>query len=197
MAANVTFNINAIDGTRKAFASVNQGLRNLIKGGDSTQKKLLLMGLRATGLGTILAVLAKSVTKVASETEKVPGISQDTIDSWDRLKSAAGISDLVSLIRFGAIGAFKGLDAAEKDLLETDALAAADRRDRSGDIDKEIISLLKLGEAQKKLRLIRETPGASIARLREEATMLENQATNTKDVTKKTGLLTQATELRT
>ena len=115
MAANVTFNINAIDGTRKAFASVNQGLRNLIKGGDSTQKKLLLMGLRATGLGTILAVLAKSVTKVASETEKVPGISQDTIDSWDRLKSAAsttggvvqnmvasagaGISDLVSLIR--------------------------------------------------------------------------------------------------
>ena len=213
MAANVTFNINAIDGTRKAFASVNQGLRNLIKGGDSTQKKLLLMGLRATGLGTILAVLAKSVTKVASETEKVPGISQDTIDSWDRLKSAAsttggvvqnmvasagaGISDLVSIIRFGAIGAFKGLDAAEKDLLETDALAAADRRDRSGDIDKEIISLLKLGEAQKKLRLIRETPGASIARLREEATMLENQATNTKDVTKKTGLLTQATELRT
>lgn len=212
--AAVSFSINAIDKTRAAFAQVDRGLKNLINGGDATQKKLLSMGLQAVGLGSILTVLASQIIKVATETEKVPGISRETIDSWDRLKHSAsttggvlqnmvaklgeGFSDLRSLITFGAIAAVKGLDAAQKDLLKTDALIAAAKRDSSGAIDKEIDSMRKLGEARKQYMLLRqrESTGDSIMRQREEAALLERQAAGTEDLAKRNNLLTSAVKLR-
>lgn len=213
--ANVTFSINAIDKTRAAFAQVDRGLKNLINGGDATQKKLLAMGLRAAGVGSILAVMAGQIRKVATETENVPGIDRATIDSWERLKMTTettggvlqnmtatvgrGVSDLVGLIRFGAIAAFKGLDAAQKDLLATDALAAARRRENSGEIDREIESMRKLGAARKEYNLVRmrETEGESIMRRRDEAAALEQQAAAADSLAKKNELLASAVKLRT
>lgn len=210
--AAVTFSINAIDKTRAAFAQVDQGLKRLINGGDATQKKLLTMGLQAAGLGSALTVLGMQIRKVATETENVPGIDRETIDSWNRLKSIAGttggvlqnmtasagrgVSDLVGLIRFGAIAAFKGLDSAQKDLLETDALTAAARRESSGQLEKEIESMRKLGEARKQLRLVRESSGESISRRREEADILERQASATDNLARQNELLAQSVKLR-
>lgn len=214
MAANVTFNINAVDKTRAAFAQVNQGLKNLINGGDATNKKLLAMGLQAVGLGSALAVLGTQIRKVATETENVPGIDQETIASWNRLKMGAevaggvlqnvvatagrGISDLIGLLRFGAIAAVQGLDAAEKDLLETERLASLTSSQRTEQLDKEAAAMRKRAEAQKQFNLLRmrESEAQSVDRLRAEAQALETSAAATENKAKKNELLATALDLR-
>lgn len=211
--AQVSWSIVAIDKTRAAFASVNQGLKNLVAGGDASQKKMLSLGVRLAGIGSIAAVVGTQVRAVAENIRDVPGVSQDTIDSWDRFQNSTktakgviqnmvasageGLSDLWSLIKFGAIAAVEGLDAAQQDLLRTDREAAAARRDSSGQLDKEIESMRKLGEARKALRLIRESSGDSIMRRREEAAAMEKQAASMNDLAKKNNLLAEAATLRT
>jgi hypothetical protein len=213
--AQVSWSIVAIDKTRAAFASVNQGLKNLVAGGDASQKKMLSLGVRLAGIGSIAAIVGTQVRAVAENIRAVPGVSQDTIDSWDRFQNSTktakgviqnmvasageGLSNLWSLIKFGAIAAVEGLDAAQKDLLQTDREAAEARRDSSGQIDKETESMRKLGEARKALRLIRirESSGDSIMRRREEAAALEMQAKATEDLAKKNNLLAAAATLRT
>lgn len=211
--AQVSWTILAIDKTRAAFASVNQGLRNLTMGGDAAQKKMIGLGVRMAGIGSVAALVGTQVRAVAQDIEKVPGVSQETIDSWYRLQSGAkttqgviqnmvataghGLASLWGLIKFGGIAAFQGLAAAEKDLLETDRMAAEERRDTSGQIDKETESMRKLGEARKALRVVRESAGDSIMRRREEAAAMERQAAAMRDLAKKNNLLADAAKLRT
>lgn len=211
--AQVSWTIQAIDKTRAAFASVNQGLRNLTMGGDAAQKKMLGLGVRMAGIGSIAAVVGMQVRAVAQDIEKVPGVDQETIDSWHRLQSGAkatqgviqnmvasaghGLASLWGLIKFGAIAAVDGLDAAQKDLLDTDRQAAEQRRESTGQLDKEIESMRKLGEARKALRLVNEKAGDSIMRRREEAAAMERQAAGLTDLAKKNNLLADATKLRT
>jgi hypothetical protein len=211
--AQVTWTIQAIDKTRAAFASVNQGLRNLTMGGDAAQKKMIGLGVRMAGIGSVAALVGMQVRAVAQDIEKVPGVSQETIDSWHRLQSGAkatqgviqnmvasaghGLASLWGLIKFGAIAAVDGLDAAQKDLLDTDRQAAEQRRETSGQLDKEIESMRKLGEARKALRLVNESAGDSIMRRREEAAAMERQAAGLTDLAKKNNLLADAAKLRT
>lgn len=211
--SQVSWSIVAIDKTRAAFASVNQGLRSLATGGDAAQKKIMGLSLRMVGIGSVAAVIATQVRTVAQEIEKVPGVNQDTIDSWHRLNDATetvqgtvqnmaasaghGLMSLWGLVKFGAIAAVEGLNAAEQDLLATDRQAAESNRQRSGQAEKEIDSMRKLGEARKALRLIHEGVGDSIARRREEAAAMERQAAGLSDLAKKNNLLAAAATLRT
>lgn len=211
--AQVSWSIIAIDKTRAAFASVNQGLRNLARGGDQAQKKVMGLGLRMAGIGSIAVLVGSQVRAVAQDIEKVPGVSQETIDSWHRLNDATdttkgvvqnmvasageGIASLWGLIKFGAIAAVEGLDAAQKDLLATDARAVVNSKERTGQTDKEIDSMRKLGEARKALRLVNESAGDSIMRRREEAAAMELVAVGLTDLAKKNNMLAEAAKLRT
>jgi len=209
----VSWSIVAIDKTRAAFASVNQSLRTLAVGGDAAQKKVMGLGLKMAGIGSIAVLVGSQVRAVAEDVRAVPGVDQETIDSWDRLNAAAadakgvlqnmvasagkGLASLWGLIKFGGIAAIEGLDAAEKDLLETDRLAAETRRESSGQMDKEIESMRKLGEARKALRIVRESAGDSVMRRRDEAAAMERQAAAMSDLAKKNNMLAEAAKLRT
>lgn len=63
--STVQFTIAAVDKTRAAFASVNQGLNRLTMGGDAAQKKLFTMGLQAVGIGTVFTALGMQVSTPA------------------------------------------------------------------------------------------------------------------------------------
>jgi len=211
--AQASFIIRAIDKTREAFISVRAGLRNVTGATDVTQKKLFGLGLKMTGLATIALAMKGSFNRLSSDIENVKGLDPEVAESFQSLsmmaataqgvldqivaQSVHGYENLYRIIRYKVIEAYSGLAAAEADATEHERELLNNHRTLTGYYDKEAAALHKLGEAQKNFRLVRETPGASVARRREEATMLETQALNTEDMVKKTGLLTQATDLRT
>lgn len=211
--AQVSFSITAIDRTRAAFASINQSLRGLVLGGDSAQKKMLGLGLRMAGIGSIAAVLGNQVRKVATEIEKVPGVSQETIQSWEQLKGRAaiaqnvigkavavageGISSLAGIIRFGLVAAYKGLDEAQADLLENEKENLAAFRESSGYNERLAESTKKLAEARKELANVNESAGMGVVRRRAESAEMEKSAASISDEIERNKKLTEAVELRT
>jgi hypothetical protein len=211
--AQVSFTISAIDKTRAAFASINQGLRSLVKGGDQTEKKFVSMGLKAVGLGSVLAVIGSQVRKVAEDVRAVPGVSEDTIRSWDQMKvrvgevsgtlqlmvanAGTGLNSLASLIRFGWIAALDGVAAAQADVLSNEKAMAETAKISSGYYDKLTTATERLMKARLDLKHIGEGEGASITRRRQEADLLDKKAAGMNDALKQTEVQARATELRT
>lgn len=116
--AQVSFTINAVDRTRAAFASVQQGLRNVVKNVDPAEKKIAGLGLKLIGLGGVFAGVTGEVRHVIDNIEKIPGVSQDTIDSINNLKQSfsetramvdRGIASVVSFA--GEFAQFAGIMA--------------------------------------------------------------------------------------
>jgi len=209
--AQVSFTIAAIDRTRAAFASINQGLNRLVKGGDAAQKSLLRMGLQAVGVASIFTLLGSQVRKAAQDIESIPGVSRDTVDSWEQLKAAAkaasdvigsivatsghAVASLGRLTEFGWNVLIDGLDEAQKKVVDSER-AMGILRDQ-GDIEARIAAIEKLGKARRELANIDETAGAGITRRRQEAAVLDEQASRISDVTKQTLKQADAAELRT
>jgi hypothetical protein len=82
--AQVTWSILAIDKTRAAFASVNQGLRGIQRNTDNLGKRL------AAGIigGGMFALLGREVRDVAQDIENIPGVPPDTIQSVKDMNAA-------------------------------------------------------------------------------------------------------------
>ena len=187
MAANVTFNINAIDGTRKTFASVNQGLRNLTKNSSDSTRKVLALARQFIGIGAILSTTISLFRDVAANTEKIPGISKDTLESWNILKynakttsdvfklAAANIGglfgDAIQTVKFKINEFTKGTVEALR-ILKTETDASNASLKDTPEYLKEVAAATKLFEdADKKLKITlkQETDPERINRLNEEA----------------------------
>ena len=206
----VSFTIAAIDKTRAAFASINQGLRKLTTGGDAATKKFTTLGLQAVGLGSVFALLGSQVRKAAQDIESIPGVDKDTIDSWEQLKGAAkaandvlgsivatsghAVASLGRLTEFAWNVLVDGLDEAQKKLVEGER-AMGILKDQ-GDIEARIAAIQKLGKAKRDLANVDETEGASVTRRRREADVLDQQALKIEDGTKQMLKQAEAIELR-
>ncbi len=208
----VQFTIAAVDKTRAAFASVNQGLNRLTMGGDAAQKKMTTMGLQMVGVGSIAVLLGGQVRKVAQDIESVPGVSQDAISSWDQLharmgtisgtlgnmvaSAGHGINSLANLIRFGWIATLKGVDAAQADVLENERQLAETHKLNSGWYDKLAAATKRLMDARNELRNLNEGDGASVIRRRAEVALLEQKASAEADELKRVDKLAKVAEMR-
>lgn len=211
--AQVSFTIAAIDKTRAAFASINQSLRGLVMGGDAAQKKMMDFGLKMVGIGSIVGIIGNQVRRVATEIEKVPGVSRETVESWEQLKgrvagaqnlmaqfvakAGEGLNSLAGIIRFGAIAAVQGLDAAQQDLIANEKELQEAYRQSSGYYDRLKESTESLKKARQELATVNETTGASVNRRRAEAAAMEQEAAGIQDIFQQQKMLTDATQLRT
>ena len=213
MAANVTFNISAIDGTRKAFASVNQGLRNLTKNSSDSTKNVLALARQFIGIGAILTTTISLFRDVAASTEKIPGISKDTLESWNILKyNAKTTSDATKLFAANVGGVFsdaiqaakfkinefrKGTEEAFR-ILKTEQDAANATLKETPEYLKEVAAATKLYEdADKKLKITlkQETDPERINRLYKEAEDIRELIRSKKDQVEVLTLGAQAYDL--
>ena len=211
--AVVSFTIAAIDKTRAAFASVNQGLRNINTQTKQVNGGVIAMGLRFAGLGTVIGGIAGRVRYLNENFNEITGIPKSAVDSVDML--AFQTTYLRDKINEVILGYTHGLPAAlqlaiyQFDVLtkgeEAAALALVDRERKTEEMLKRRpeymkaarIETDKLAAAQRELAQVTEGKGISVTRRRNEALAMEEKARVMGDEIEKTKLLTEAVNLRT
>jgi hypothetical protein len=144
--ADATININAVDKTRAAFASVNRSMSKMSKATDGVKGQIMGAGFGLLGAGTIFDLVRKEVEETIRTIDDIPGVPDETIRSVEKMKMvftqsktairgfiAEGISKFAELgsglgIALGAM--VYGTDAAADALnaLNEEAQAAVDRR---------------------------------------------------------------------
>lgn len=190
--AVVSFTISAIDKTRAAFASVQQGLRNLQAGATKSEKSFAKMtlgfSLGAGIMGTALIAAYTNARRVADQIDKIPGIPTETINSVKLAKFAMSEfrntvdQGIASVLSFGAkigtglgfaLGALVyGADAAGDAMnkMNEEAQLPSDYKEQikrvTEELDKERLALGR----------VNETLGESVDRRLREAEMLRNRA---------------------
>ncbi len=211
--AQASFIIAAIDRTRAAFASVNQGLRSLNQNVKGLNGGLLGMGLKFAGLGTAISVVTNRARYLNENLEAMTGIPKQVVDSVDVLRSQMSI--LVDVVDVVILGWMKGIpdalqlsiyyfdlmtrgaDEAAARLVERERKALAVLKSQPGYIKQVSEAQERLNKARKEFSEVGESDGKSIARRRGEADAMEVKARGLSDEIKQIDGIREAVELRT
>jgi hypothetical protein len=163
------------------------------------------------GVASLGILLSRRIREVSNNIESMPGVSDDTILSFQRLQLGVektsgvmnkavtflgeGFESMFGLARFGFIMMSKGLAEAQADLIEVDKTARAAAFARSGGPESE----KALSDARKTFSLLRtrEGVGESIMRRRQEAEAIEKEANSISNAIQKNKKLTESVTLRT